>query len=672
MYLKRWRKCNAEVHRLARSSDDESESDLNISAHEERGPGRTYELSDRENNGNSSGNEISNNEHDENAASPASIHSYSGNEDRTSDENIGSEIDEDINGSDIDSSGSSRVSTEDEESDPDNNDLCQDLAEWANHNKTSRDGLNSLLHIFRKYGHRVPKDSRTLLKTPRHVEIMEKCGGHYIYLGIESGLLKILTQNIRQFANNDELLLDFNIDGIPLFKSCNTQFWPILCSLSKFEPFIVALYCGNSKPNSVQVYLNDFLEEFENLKLNGLTFNERFYSVKLNAFICDAPARSFIKCTVGHIGYYSCERCVIKGEWKGRVVFNTTNNYVPPRTEVEFNAYAYSNHQNARSPLIDAGLSCINAFPLDYMHLVCLGVVKRILMFLKQGPRECRLSQQQLNLISDKLKRLRGHMPREFARQPRSLDHLDKWKATEFRQFVLYSGPLVLKSVISREMYIHFISLTVALTILLDSIKETRDHYLNYAKDLMKYFVKNSTNFYGDTFVSYNVHGLIHLVDDVRNFDTSLNNLSAFRFESYLHQIKKKVRKGQNPIAQVIKRLKEAEKSNIRRIPGRNFMYVSVKKKDGCFLLWNQNFAFVRERRPGRRYVCDTIKPQYLEEFFALPCGSKTFNIAVAKNIQRYFRRQLIEEADIERKVVCLPYEEGSLLMPMLHGVERF
>ena len=46
---------------------------------------------------------------------------------------------------------------------------------------------------------------------------MEKCGGHYIYLGIESGLLKILTQNIRQFANNDELLLDFNIDGIPLF-----------------------------------------------------------------------------------------------------------------------------------------------------------------------------------------------------------------------------------------------------------------------------------------------------------------------------------------------------------------------------------------------------------------------------------------------------------------------
>ncbi|CAG2196622.1 unnamed protein product [Mytilus edulis] len=30
------------------------------------------------------------------------------------------------------------------------------------------------------------------------------------------------------------------------------------------------------------------------------------------------------------------------------------------------------------------------------MHLVCLGIVKRILQFLKQGPRECRISQQQL------------------------------------------------------------------------------------------------------------------------------------------------------------------------------------------------------------------------------------------------------------------------------------
>lgn len=51
---------------------------------------------------------------------------------------------------------------------------------------------------------------------------------------------------------------------------------------------------------------------------------------------------------------------------------------------------------------------------------------------------------------------LNGKMPREFARQPMSLDYLDKWKATEFRQFLLYTGPVVLKSVVSADTYHHF------------------------------------------------------------------------------------------------------------------------------------------------------------------------------------------------------------------------
>lgn len=122
------------------------------------------------------------------------------------------------------------------------------------------------------------------------------------------------------------------------------------------------------------------------------------------------------------------------------------------RTDEKFSNSEYNYYQLNRSPLLEIGIECIKGFPLDYMHLECLGGVKRILMFLKQGPRECRLSQQQLDLLSSNLKKLNGKMPREFARQSRASLYLDEWKVTEFRQFLLYTGPLVLKSVLREEV----------------------------------------------------------------------------------------------------------------------------------------------------------------------------------------------------------------------------
>ncbi|XP_041926913.1 uncharacterized protein LOC121690429 isoform X2 [Alosa sapidissima] len=532
-----------------------------------------------------------------------------------------------------------------------------------------------MLEILRRQGHRLPKDSRTLLQTPKKVVTVEKCGGHYAYFGVASGILNVLSQHP---GIVEHLHLCFNIDGVPLFKSSNLQMWPILCNFDNFVPFIVAIYCGGSKPNSVEDYLSDFLQELQQLQEDGVVHGGEAISLSVKAFICDAPARAFLKCIKNHNSYHSCERCTIRGTYDGRVVLGAKEPDAVPRTEDCFTQLVYDYHQVKISPLSVAGISCIHGFSLDYMHLVCLGVVRRMLHFMKQGPNTCKLSFQQRSRISDHLKSLNGKLPREFSRQPRGLQELDRWKATEFRQFLLYTGPVVLRDVLAPTVYKHFLALTVVMSILLNSDDVLRNEYLGYARDLTVYFVEKSEEIYGKTFAVYNVHSLTHLPDNVEHFQCSLNNVSSFPFENYLWTLKKMVRQSRNPIAQVAKRLTELEKSTTHRgvaVAKEMFTCVSTTLRDGCFLLDNKDFAFVKEKRSDGSLVCDVIQHNDTESFFDDPCDSRLLNIVRVRDLSRA-KRQLITRHKLHRKVVCLPLRReatnsGYVLFPMLHGVER-
>jgi hypothetical protein len=548
--------------------------------------------------------------------------------------------------------------------------LGKKLANWATKNNCQRGTINELLGILREEGHCLPKDSRTLLATPRVISTLEKCGGQYIYLGIEHGVREILCENPSFVENNDTVKLKVNVDGLPLFKSSSYQFWPILGCFGDFEVFIIALYYGNTKPTSVDEYLNDFLEELAKLKRDGLTHESHKLSLNIHCFLCDAPARDFLKCIIGHTGYYACERCIMKGLWNGRVVYNSNEQCIL-RTEENFANLMYENHQRQASPLIANGISCIHRFPLDYMHLVCLGVTKRLLHYLKSGPKECKLSSTHIAQISEKLVSLHGSMPSEFARQPRSLKELDRWKATEYRQFLLYTGPVVLRDVLPKKVYQHFLSLSLAIAIMLDTNVEKRNAYLQYARELIAHFVHGCEAIYGNTFVVYNVHSLLHLPDDVHFFQASLNEISCFPFENYMQQLKRLVRNAQNPIAQVVKRLKERDQSlQIGASSKYGYTTISSKLKDRCFLLNNSKYAFVVEKKE-ENIVCDVISDRHTESVFENPADSKLFDIVYVRNVQRKSKRCLVEKSQILRKAVCLPYKEGLAIFPLHHEVER-
>ena len=552
-------------------------------------------------------------------------------------------------------------------------DLAGTLAAWSVRHSCTRTALNEILAILRSHGHSLPKDGRTLLQTPSVVTLLNKCGGQYAYFGLESGIRRNVTpSDLPEFNHNLNLM--FNVDGVPLFKSTNLQFWPILCSVNRKKPFIVALFCGNHKPDPVEDYLEDFLHELIHIQQQGINFENVTYRICVKAFICDAPARAYLKCTKSHSGYYSCERCIVKGSWNGRVVYNSEDSF-PLRSSERFRSVNYPSHQLRKSPLIDIGIPCVELFPLDYMHLVSLGVMKRILVFITRGPTICRLSHQQRAEISGKLERLTGQLPSEFARQPRTIAEMDRWKATEFRQFLLYTGPVVLLGSLSSVLYKHFLTFSVAVSILLTSDDQRRAEYTSYARDLLEYFVKKCKQYYGSTFTVYNVHNLLHLHEDVLFHQLSLNEISGFQFENYLHDIKKLVRNSQNPIAQVKKRLAEMEKSSKNCDPQNlTSAVIHTRRKDFCFFVCNNEFAFIREIVPNSsELVVDCIKLRYTENFFENPCQSKLLDIVYVKadTLREHSERKLLRRNQLLKKVACLDHREGYVLFPLLHGMER-
>ena len=49
------------------------------------------------------------------------------------------------------------------------------------------------------------------------------------------------------------------------------------------------------------------------VKDTGITFHGHHLHVSVKQFVCDATARTFIKCTKGHNAYHGCEKCEQNG-----------------------------------------------------------------------------------------------------------------------------------------------------------------------------------------------------------------------------------------------------------------------------------------------------------------------------------------------------------------------
>lgn len=182
--------------------------------------------------------------------------------------------------------------------------LSEKIHCWVldNMNVLTLNVVTQLLVILHEEGHDdLPKTAQQLLKT-KHCRPMKsvlskrETDGSYIYLGIKNVLEKIITPCV---YTEKKISIQLHIDGISIYNNSRIQVWPIALKVynPKYvsKPVVVALYCGDSKPNSAKEYLKDLVEETNDYVLNGIILNKINYLFEIFCIVADSPARAFIK-----------------------------------------------------------------------------------------------------------------------------------------------------------------------------------------------------------------------------------------------------------------------------------------------------------------------------------------------------------------------------------------
>lgn len=562
--------------------------------------------------------------------------------------------------------------------------LRDSLNAWVSKFSIRHRPVNCLLQLLKQHGlDELPNDVRTLMHTPRNTgaDIISQDSGRYKHFD----LITIFTREIRKYFSNipSVIVININVDGLRLSKGSKSQFWPILILIKAsfpMSPFLAGLYHGDSKPKDANKFFEPFVAEMVEIFNNGIIDSTKV-QVEINAICCDAPARAFIAYVKGHQGYYGCSKCIQK-EYQicNRVTFPSVDSEL--RTDESFRLKQQPQHHLGTSALEKLGIGMVSQIALDYMHLACLGVMKRLIQFWIRGDRNIIFSDQITEKASHKLASMEEY-----------LEDCDRWKATEFRQFLLYTGPVVLICVGMRENLLeHCISLSIAIRILCDPQSCNKSKTRDYAGSLLTRFVSSYGGIYGEHYISYNVHNLIHLPNEVKKFG-SLDEFSCFPFENHLQVIKNKISNSGKPLEEIINRIHEvnlSEPNANRTMKDYPIVYctsrgeikylefdgfiISRKDRDNCCILNDKSVIVVKDII--REHNGDYVRAKHLENIGSLytkPCDSQILGIFIASLscIESEASLVLLSVSQIKQKCLKLPYSEQDrtfVIIPILHA----
>lgn len=353
---------------------------------------------------------------------------------------------------------------------------------------------------------------------------------------------------------DDDITLQFNTDGVNPFKSSRRSVWPLFLQVNELpssfrrrNTILCGMWLGENKPN-VTLLLEDLVNELVELSEHGMEIStsdgKNTKVIKAHLILCcvDSVARPPIQNIKQFNGECGCTYCLQKGV----ILPGTINNRVYPDCEMG-RLRTEKQHLKDAQTAIDRNISvngvkgpCIlgniltfdvgKCFGFDYMHTVMLGVVHCFVDAWLDSSNHDKpfYVGNKIDSIDERLVSIKP--PVEISRSPRSLKDRAKWKAIEWKYFLLFYSLHCVAGILPRNYVKHWSKLVFSIHIYLKS--EISDEESMNASCSIQSFVQDVENLYGQAFYKYNLHMLLHIPKCVENFG-ALWNTSLFSYEHY-------------------------------------------------------------------------------------------------------------------------------------------
>ncbi|KAL7293236.1 hypothetical protein TKK_0013376 [Trichogramma kaykai] len=445
-----------------------------------------------------------------------------------------------------------------------------DVFESTNMTHVQMKKILDVLHTHPCF-HNLPKDPRTILKTPRvSAPITLIAGGEYLHLGLEEAV-SIILNSTSQHLIPPELLVDFFTDEAALDRNSNIRIWPIeirISNIDRCKPETVGVWKGDIKPTDPVQLMKPFVDDtLSVINSGGVFYNDIQIPLRIRCFIADSPARAFIIGHLNHNGRFPCSKCWVQGEYltNSRVMVFKGVDHSPRSSQSYRDKIDGEHHKEGEGSLDRLPMDLVSQTVFEYMHLCCIGVMEKILAGIVSGKyaERVHLSKEYQMLLEARLSEVTKFCPVDFARKPFKIQKHTKFKATEYRQIMLYSGSSTFSGLVQEDAYRHYLLFNAAMRIFI--MPEPSEDLLDAAENFIKIFVIGAEKVYGSEFITYVTHGLLHLIEDVRNFGP-LDSYSAFPYENHMSFFRRVCRKRNHHLQQIFNRRQESHR-NIRKLP---------------------------------------------------------------------------------------------------------